>query len=350
MSKSKLRIGIIGSGGIAQGVHIPAWKSIPGVEIVACSDISAEAAQRAAEVAGGARAFTDLHQLLEMGLDAVDVCTPNRAHTPAVLAALERGCHVLCEKPLAVTTAEVRQMGELADQRQRLLMTGQNNRYRSETLAIKAWAEAGNLGEVYHARVHACRRALVPNRPGFIDHNLSGGGPCMDIGVHALDAALWVMGFPKPTRVSGTTKVNFAQGRTIPGKWGDWDREMFTVEDFASGFVHFENGSTLILESFWLGHQKMDEDFSFQLFGTKAGVQWPSAEFSTVEAGVFADGTLGYPRRITQTHAEEIALFVDAIRTGKPSPVPWTETIHVIAILEAIYTSQKTGREVTLNL
>jgi predicted dehydrogenase len=148
--------------------------------------------------------------------------------------------------------------------------------------------------------------------------------------------------------VTGTAKVNFAQGNKIPGKWGEWDRKMYSVEDFAAGFVHFDNGATLTLEASWLGHQTEDEDFNFELFGTEASVKWPSAEISTVTAGMFLDGKLSTARHIESTHAEEIALFYGAIQSGKPSPVPWTETVHVIAILEAIYKSQKLGREIVL--
>jgi predicted dehydrogenase len=348
MSTSKFRVGIIGAGGIAQAVHIPGWKAQPDTEIVAVADIDQATAAKAAGLAGAAKVFTDYHDLLKLDLDAIDVCTPNRVHTPAVLAALARGFHVLCEKPLAVTTAEVRKMGELADKKRRILMTGQNNRFRAISLAVKTWAAAGNLGDVYHARVRANRRAWLPPRPGFIDEKLSGGGPCMDIGVHALDAAMWVMGFPKPVRVTGTAKVNFAQGHKIPGKWGDWDRKMYSVEDFAAGFVHFDNGATMTLEASWLGHQVEDEDFNFELFGTGASVKWPSAEISTVTAGMFLDGKLSTARHIESSHFEEFALFRNAIESGKPSPVPWTETIHVIGILEAIYKSQKLGREIVL--
>jgi predicted dehydrogenase len=348
MSTPKFRVGIVGTGSIAQAVHIPGWKAVPGAEIVAVADILEPAARAGAALAGSPQVFSDYRDLLKLDLDAVDVCTPNRVHTPVVLAALNRGVHVLCEKPLAVTAAEVRRMGELADRKGKLLMTGQNNRFRAESLAVKAWAAAGNLGPVYHARVRATRRAWIPPREGFIDERLSGGGPCMDIGVHALDAALWIMGFPKPVRVTGTAKVNFAKGSKIPGKWGEWDRKLYSVEDFAAGFIHFENGATMTLEASWLGHQAEDEDFSFQLFGTESSVKWPSAEFSGVTDGVFVDGRLSSHRRIESTHAEEIAVFHDAAVSGKPSPVPWTETVDVIAILEAIYRSQKLGREIVL--
>lgn len=348
MSTRKFRVGVIGAGGIAQGVHIPGWLALPDVEVFAVADVHEPTARKAGDLAGAAHRFTDWRELMALDLDAVDICTPNKLHTPVVLAALESGKHVLCEKPLAVTTAEVREMGEAAERTGKLLCTVQNQRFRAETLAVKHWAEGGNLGEVYHARVRAMRRALLPGRPGFIDEKLSGGGPCMDIGVHALDAALWVMGFPKPVRISGTAKVNFAKGHKIPGKWGDWDRAMFSVEDFAAAFVHFDNGATMTLEAAWLGHQEEDEDFSFQLFGSEAGVHWPAGKFSTVSKGAFVDGKLSWPHRVEKPHAQQIAAFHRAILEGAPSPVPWRETLQVIKILECVYESQKQGREIVL--
>lgn len=347
MSTPSFRVGIIGGGGIARGAHLPAWQARPGVEIVGVVDpVEASANETAALV--GAAAFTEVGPLLDLGLDAVDICTPNRTHAPLALAALAAGCHVLCEKPLATTTAEVRTMGEAADAAGKILCTMQNHRSRGETLALRAWRQAGHLGEVYHARVRAMRRALLPPRAGFINPELSGGGPCLDIGVHALDAAMWVMGFPQPVRVSGVTKVNFAHGHKIPGAWGEWDRAAFGVEDFAAGFVHFENGATLTLETSWLGHQRMKEDFSFELFGTEAGIQWPSGEFATVQAGQFVEGQLTSAQPATKGHADQIAQFHHACVTGGGSPVPWTESIQVIAILESIYASQQAGREIEI--
>ncbi|MFZ9683709.1 MAG: Gfo/Idh/MocA family protein, partial [Cephaloticoccus sp.] len=109
MSTRKFRVGIIGGGGIAQAVHIPGWKNLPEVEIVGVADVSEATAKKAAAAAGAPQVFTDFRDLLKLNLDAVDICTPNKVHTPAVLAALGAGKHVLCEKPLAVTTAEVRE-------------------------------------------------------------------------------------------------------------------------------------------------------------------------------------------------------------------------------------------------
>ncbi len=347
MSKP-FRVGIIGAGGIAGGVHVPGWKKLAGVEIVAVADVNESRAKAMAEKEGIPHAFADYHDLLALELDAVDICTPNRVHAPAVIAAANAGKHILCEKPLATTTAEVREMGEAADRAGVKLMTAQHHRFGNSAQAIKRWALAGNVGEVYHARVRAMRRNLLPTSPGFIDINLSGGGPVMDIGIHALDTCLWLMNFPTPTAVVGTTKVNFAKGSEIPGLWGEWDRDLFSVEDFAAAFIQFDTGASMVLEAAWLGHQVANEEFSCEVMGSKGSAIWPSTEFATVQNGTFIQGTLTNSKNIKQPHAEEIRVFHEAVVNDLPSPVPWTETIKAIAILEGIYASQETGQRIDL--
>ena len=256
-----LKIGLIGCGGIVRGFHLnPGWLATPDVEIVAACDVHEPTACKLAADFKIPRVYTDFRELLEDGsIDAVDVCTPNKVHTPAVVAALNAGKHVLCEKPLAVSVEEILQMREALRKTDRLLMTAQHHRFSEASVAIKTWVDTGALGEVYHARVNATRRNYLPINAGFIDPALSGGGPCMDIGVHALDTALWLMNFPRPVRVSGRAHTNFAKGFEIPGAWGEWDRTLFGVEDFASGYVHFDNGSTMVLEASWLQHQEKEE-------------------------------------------------------------------------------------------
>jgi len=290
----KLKIGIIGAGGIVRGFHLnPGWRADPLVEVVAVCDVNEAVARKLAHDFDIPHVFTDYRELLGLKeIDAVDVCTPNKLHPQVVIAALEAGKHVLCEKPLAVTIDEVLSIRAVLRQTDRILMTAQHHRFSPASVAIKAWVETGALGEVYHSRVNATRRNQLPVNPGFIDVSLSGGGPCLDIGVHALDTALWLMNFPKPVRVSGRAHTNFAKGFDIPGAWGEWDRLLFGVEDFAAGFVHFANGSTLSLEA--------------------------------------------------------ILAFTDAIRQGKPSPVPIEQTLYVIAILEAIMKSSQLDQEITV--
>ena len=351
MIEHPLNIGIVGSGGIIRAVHMPGWAQVANAKITAVCDANLETARRFAQDFDipKHRVFSDYRELVALeDLHAVDIATPNRFHTPAVLAALEHGRHVLCEKPLATSTSEVRQMAMAASKAGRLLMTGQHFRFDAMTQAIKRFVEADQLGEVYHARGHALRRNELPIALTFIDETLSGGGPCMDIGVHALDAALHLMGFPDPVRVSGTIRTNFAHGYEIPGGWGEWDRSRFNVEDFAAGFVHFSNGATLVLETSWLQHQTEGTDFSAHLYGKKASVHWPSGGYSSVLNGALIDGKIQPLLGMQAAHTEEILAFAQAIRQNLPSPVPVEQTLKVIAILEGIVESARLGCEVVL--
>ena len=344
-----LKVGIVGCGGIVRGFHLnPGWFAVPDAEVVAVCDVHEAAAVKLAADFKIPRTYTDYRELIaKEELDVIDVCVPNKAHTPVVLAALEAGRHVLCEKPLAVSVDEVLAIREVLRKTDRLLMTAQHHRFSEASVAIKAWCDTGALGEVYHARVNATRRNHLPINPGFIDPSLSGGGPCMDIGVHALDAALWLMNFPRPVRVSGRAHTNFAKGFDIPGAWGEWDRTLFGVEDFASGYVHFANGSTLVLEASWLQHQA-EEEFSATLQGRKASVRWPDGHFHTVANRTLIDGKILPHQGRQRAHTEEILAFADAVRHGKTSPVPIDQTLNVIAILEAIMKSSQLNEEVVI--
>jgi predicted dehydrogenase len=345
-----LHVGLIGTGGIVRGAHLkPGWLAVPNARIVAACDIDEPSVRQLASDFNIPRVFTDFRDLLALDeIDCVDICTPNKVHTPAVIAALRAGKHVLCEKPLAVSTAEILEMREaLRQSGGRILMTAQHHRFSEASVAIKAWIDTGALGEVYHTRVNATRRNWLPISPGFIDPKLSGGGPCMDIGVHALDTALWLMNFPKPVRVSGRAHTNFAKGFDIPGGWGEWDRALFGVEDFASGYIHFSNGSTMVLEASWLQHQQTEE-LNATMQGKKASIRWPSGQFHTSVNRTLVDGVVLPHAGRQPAHTEEILAFADAIRHDKPSPVPIEQTIHVIAILEAIMQSSRLNQEVVI--
>ncbi|HLS27812.1 MAG TPA: Gfo/Idh/MocA family oxidoreductase [Opitutales bacterium] len=346
---TKLKVGVVGCGTVVRLYHLPAWQTVSDVEVAAACDVNLQTAKNLRRDFPIGELHEDYRKLIDdPEIDIIDVATPNTLHAPIVMEALEAGKHVLCEKPLATTSDSIRRIGEAAEKAKGILMVAQNLRFSPEAVAAKQFLEKQDLGAVYHARVHAIRRNLLPPMSGFIDPELSGGGPCMDIGVHALDLALWLMKFPKPVRVSGKTAVNFAKGFSIPGGWGEWDRRLFGVEDFACGFVHFESGGTMVVETSWLQHQKETEEISVMLFGTEGSLQWPSGEFSTAVNRVLVDGKVRPTTGLHPSHTEEVHAFVDAIRNGKPSPVPWNESLQVIKILEGIYKSSKLGREIEI--
>jgi predicted dehydrogenase len=344
-----MNVGIVGAGNMGQRHHIPGWMRLPDVKVTAVCDVDIDRARSVASEFEIPHAVDDFRELADMDLDVVDICTPNMLHFPAAKTALTTGKHVLCEKPLAVTADEVRKLGSLADAGGLKLMTAQMRRFSGDAMAIKKWIDKGNIGQVYYARVRAMRRDCLPGRPGFIDSRLSGGGPGMDMGVHALDMCLWLIDFPTPVRVSGIKRTNFGKGTDI--KWkSEWDRNIFDVEDFAAGFVQFDNGTAMIIEAAWLGHQTVRIDVSNRIFGLRGGVSYPSGEYTAVVNGEQKDGTIDpipLDEEVT-SYDREIEALHDAIVHDKPSPVPWQQTLKVIQILEGIYMSDEQGCEIAL--
>ena len=343
-----LKVGVIGTGGIS-AVHYPGWKDSPHTELAALADLSKPALEKAGADQGIDLLYEDPYDLIaNPDIDIVDICTPNAYHTPLAVAALKAGKHVICEKPLAPTPDDIRQMIAARDASGKMLMTAQHMRFQGTSLALKAEIDSGVLGDVYHARCWMLRRAAVPVKPGFIIKEHSGGGPCIDIGVHILDLTLWMMGHPKPISVSGVTQTKLAKQPGAFSIWGGLIPDSFDVEDFASAFVRFENGATLILEVSWMLHHKTPvEDMQMWLYGDKGGCQWPTNEIMrTNNASTQMTNTQLTQAEGGAPHAKECMAFADAIVNGKPSPVPAEQSLHVQAILNALYQSAKEGREI----
>ena len=170
-------------------------------------------------------------------VDVVYVLTPNNAHAPVSIAAMKAGKHVMCEKPMAKTYAEAKEMVKTAKETGKILTIGYQNRYRADSQYLKSACEADELGEIYYAKAHAIRRRAVPTWGVFIDEEKQGGGPLIDIGTHALDLTLWMMNNYEPASVTGSTYRKLADQTQTGNAWGDWDPKKFTVEDSAFGFI-----------------------------------------------------------------------------------------------------------------
>jgi predicted dehydrogenase len=348
MDREQLRVGIVGLGGIVRDQHLPAWKKIPFASVVALADADADALARSATEVPEAQCYTDWRLLVQRDdLDIVDICTPNRLHTEMALASMRCGKHVLCEKPLATTSAEVKILRDTALETRRLLTTAQHLRFDSNTTRLKAVLDEGRVGEIYYTRAQWLRRRLLPARATFTDPRLSGGGPCFDLGVHVLDLAYYLMDAPRPVRVSALVDCKLARRPDVAGEWGEWDHERFEVEDFAVGMVHFANGAVLNLETSWLLFQPEREFVRLQAFGSQGGFIWPEGilcgESNRQPWDLQLEET---PRK--PPHHELIRSFATAVRDRLPSPVPVEQTLQVIRILEAFQTSSREKREVVL--
>jgi predicted dehydrogenase len=332
---------------------MPGWEASPHAEVVAGSDISEAALQTWGDKHGITRLVTDSADLIgDPEIDVIDVCTPNNYHAPLSIAALNAGKHVICEKPLAATPREIREMIAARDASGQMLMTAQHFRFRGSSKALKAEIDGGALGDIYHARSWMLRRAAAPTRPGFIMKKHSSGGPCIDIGVHILDLTLWMMGNPKPAAVTGVARAELAHQPGAFSVWGGPIPAEFDVEDFAAAFVRFENGATLVIEVSWLlHHNTQGEDMQMWLYGTQGGSHWPKCEIyhSNYETQQMYNRSLQVTRDALEPHAQECVEFAQAVVDGAPSPVPAEQSLQVMTILDGIYRSQKAGGEIELD-
>ena len=356
---SKIKVGIIGCGGIANGKHLPALQSMPEVEIVAFCDIIEEKAIDAKNKYGSenSKVYTDYKELLkDESIEAVHVLTPNRSHSFITIDALRSGKHVMCEKPMAKTAAEARAMVAAAKETGKILTIGYQNRYRADSLFLKKSCESDELGEIYFAKAHALRRRAVPTWGVFLNEYEQGGGPLIDIGTHALDLALWMMNNYKPKMVVGSTFRKLNDQKETGNAWGDWNPDEFTVEDAAFGFIVMENGATIELDSSWALNILDGTEAQVTLCGTKAGADMKNGlringvkhgrqyvENVDINAGgvAFFEGDSG-----DKPECIEAKIFYNAVKTGSSLCVEPEQACIVTEILEAIYESAKTGKPV----
>ncbi|TVY07690.1 Gfo/Idh/MocA family protein [Paenibacillus cremeus] len=354
----KLKIGIIGCGGIANGKHMPSLSKLDQVELVAFCDIVTEKAEKAAAQYGaeGAKVYEDYRELLaDASIDVVHVCTPNDSHAEISIAALEADKHVMCEKPMAKTAADARRMVEAAKRTGKKLAVGYNNRYRPDSLFMKQICEDGELGEIYYAKAHAIRRRAVPTWGVFLDEEKQGGGPLIDIGTHALDLTLWVMNNYEPKVVLGTTFHKLSGKENAANAWGPWDPKKFTVEDSAMGMIVMKNGATIMLESSWALNTLDVKEAKCTLMGTEGGADMEDglrvngekhSRLYTNKVQLDAGGVAFYDGKKEKAEETEARLWIDAILNDKQPVVTPEQACVVSEILEAIYESAKTGKAV----
>ena len=349
-SSDTLKVGVIGVGGIAS-THFPGWDASEYAEMIAFADPVAPVLEATAKKHNITKTYAKPDDLIaDPDIDIIDICTPSAYHAPLAIAALEAGKHVICEKPLAPTPEDIQNMIAARDKSGKMLMTAQHFRFQGDTQALKREIETGVLGDIYHARSWMLRRNWLPARPGFIYKKNSGGGPCIDIGVHILDLTLWMMGHPKPVAVSGVTQDKLSK---LPGAFSGWGLAPvpadMDVEEFAAAMVRFENGASLILEVSWLlNHLTEGEDMQMWLYGTGGGINWPSNLLlqSNNETKRTLNTQLGKVESGMEAHAAECVAFAAAIAEGKPSPVPAENSLDVQTILNGLYQSAEEKREV----
>lgn len=346
MAARKLRYGFIGAGGIA-GAHLRDLVRREDVELVAMADISEAAMRRHKEQFGIPTMYAEWPAMLAAeNLDAVSVCTPNKLHEQPVIDALNAGCHVLCEKPLAHSAEAGERMVAAAEANDRKLVIGFQYRYHARTQYLRQAFDAGQFGKVLYARIRAIRRRGIPNWGVFGRKELQGGGPLIDIGVHVLEMAHYAMGSPRPLSATADmfTYIGNQPSNRVESAWKGWDHETYTVEDLAVGRIRFANGAVAHVEAAFACHG--EDAWNFDLMGDAGGASWDPPHIYTDEHGHMVDKTPGWLSRESM-FTRKMNNFVDHCLYDKPTLAPGTDGLAVQRMLDALYRSAEDGgREV----
>ena len=352
-SANDVAVGIVGLGGI--GTHHATRLVERGANLVGGMDIDADARGRFHEEFG-VDAYDDEAELYD-DCDAVLITTPNRFHEEYAVAALDAGLDVLLEKPLAHSLESAERIAEAAADADGFCMLGFNNRFREPVRVIKHYQDEGRFGETTHVEANYVRRRGVPGRGSwFTSEGVAGGGALIDIGVHAIDLALYFLDHPEVVEVSGETRSEFG-GRddyAYVHMWGeDTGPEGFDVEDSASAFIRDADGNTVSLEVAWATNRPTTDEFVVR--GTEAGATFDrgSGDLTIHEAGVGGGHHLSdtaVETRESDSHAAEQEVFLEAAAAGEPPAINTVEEgLSVQRVIDAIYRSSASNRALRLD-
>ena len=349
-----IRVGMIGAGQIA-GNHCNDVAGYKGAEVACVADLSKPRREALAEKFGIPCTTAKWEAIIaDKSIDAVSIALPNSLHAPVSLAALRAGKHVHLDKPFAINVREAKSVVAAAKKQNKVFMVGMNMRYRADSQGLQHAIEKGKLGDIYHVRTYWYRRSGSPKfGTWFVNKKLAGGGCLLDIGVHYLDVSLFMIDNWEPVSVTGVVSTHFGDKGLGEGGWGHSDVKKsipFDVEDDAHGFIRFRNGATLELGVSWARHQNEGNACGVEIYGTKASASLDANEiYRPVKPRSKAYETLAIPAvPKSKKRSTRMVDFLDAIK-GRHQPLCTPEQAVVVQkILDAIYKSAATGREVRL--
>lgn len=347
----KFRIAFIGCGGIS-GTHMAALRGMEDVEVVAGVDILPERLRAFEAKWGVSKLYKDWKTMLkEVKPDAVSVCTPNGVHAAPTIDALEAGCHVICEKPMAMTPAECEKMIAAAKKAKKKLAVGFQYRYHPNSQFLKRARDNGEFGEIMFMKCQALRRRGIPNWGVFGQKKLQGGGPLIDIGVHCIEMAHYFMGAPKPVAASGNIWTYMGNKPSkVVSPWAGWDYKTYTVEDLAIGQIRFDNGAILQVEASFAAHIEKDI-WNYTFMGKKGGGQWDPPAIYTDRSDTMVNVTpffVGNDTSFDYLFTLKLRNWIDAATLGTPLEAPGEDGLAVQKMLDGIYRSSEAGKEVVI--
>ncbi|MCB0094566.1 MAG: Gfo/Idh/MocA family oxidoreductase [Caldilineaceae bacterium] len=355
---NEVRIAIVGMG--IGRANAGGYMRHPRARVTALCDIVEERMVEAEQALGltDVKHYTSYQEMSrDPEIDAVFVGVPNQFHVPVALEAVRSGKHVIVTKPLSDSAAAARELVEAAEAAGVVNMMSLSTRYSPEVQYLGNMSYRGDFGEIYYAKASSIRRIGIPGWSlGFIQ---KGGGAFRDMGVHVLDSVWWLMGMPKPVSVTGVSGAKFGpRGQGFwhiypPAKPLEELAKLYDSDDYGGGFIRFENGSGLQVESFWASHQP--EGLQMELFGTEAGAKYrPLTVYKTVD-GAQQDVSIDLRDTGNRPLDRQIAWdnvanhFVECILDGVPCGAPLRHGLIVQEMMEALLESAQTGAEVRID-
>jgi len=359
---SKLRIGIIGTGGIA-GTHLKSYQTIEDVEVVAGCDIVPGKAAKFFKThkCPDAKGFDSMEAMFKaVKLDAVSVCTYNATHAECTVAALKQGLPVLLEKPMCLTMDEARSIIAAEKSTGKFVTVGFQPRYDPNMQLIKKIVSSGELGKIYYVQTGGGRRRGMPGGT-FIDKKMAGVGVLADIGCYALDMVLYALGYPKPLTVSAMTADHLGKSKKVNPEY----YKKFEVDDFSAAFIRFEGGLTVDFRTSWAMH--MDTTGATIFLGSEKGLKicpteglWGGAWDGSCGPITLFHDSFGIPTNTPIPLADPVGwesnfenkcrAFVEAVKTNGPAPIPTSQIVYNQAIIDGIIRSSEQGSEVKCDL
>jgi predicted dehydrogenase len=332
----KVRVALVGTGGISQVVRIPTLKKMEDVDLVALCDIDRSKASFIANKYDIKNVYDDIEHLLRQEkLDGIFICTPNNLHYPMALAAIQQKVPALIEKPVALNAQQAKKIAKKAAEANIPVMVAMNNRFRQDAIILKNFLEKDELGRPFYIKTGWLKKwNRQPYQGWLYDIRISGGGVIMDLGIQLIDLVLWLLDKPQ-------IKSILSYFNTMSS----------TQQSEESALVIIETANRVIItvEVAWQFHMEKNMIYT-NVFGQKG-----SALLNPLRLYKDLHGNLV---NVTPIHDEtdvdmyksafekEIRNFIDVIK-GEASPVtPIDDGVYVMEIIDLLYQSARQGKQV----
>jgi predicted dehydrogenase len=340
-----VKVGVVGVGWAGQQ-HLKGYAALDGVEIVALAGMETDQVAALKSEYGIPATFERWEDMLEAAqLDAISIATPTFLHAPIAISALERGIHVLTEKPIAANLEEARNMVAAARTHGRVLQVVFNHRLRGDIVELERIIRSGELGRPYITKAGWLRRAGTPGSTWFAQKALAGGGPLLDLGVHVIDYVLHLLSEPEVATVSASTYAELGT-KAIEG---------FDVEDIAIAFLRLRNGTTVVLEAGWDAYRADNNEYWMTVYGTEGGAELRVVDYETTQFTIFRtesgkNADYDVVPGENGGHDRVVREFVDVVRGSEAEWVKHDGSLGLrrAEVIDACYRSAELGYEVAL--